>query len=107
MDAAIKEIEAEMKERVSYFKAHDKLLEAQRIEERTKFDMEMLRETGFCSGIENYTRILSGGKPGEPPATLMDFFGDDYLLIVDESHISLPQVRGMFGGNKARKQTHD
>lgn len=105
MDAAIKEIEAEMKERVSYFKAHDKLLEAQRIEERTKFDMEMLRETGFCSGIENYTRILSGGKPGEPPATLMDFFGDDYLLIVDESHISLPQVRGMFGGNKARKQT--
>ena len=105
MDKALAEISDELKERVAWFKAHDKLLEAQRIQERTEFDIEMLRETGFCSGIENYTRILAGGKPGEPPYTLMDFFGDDYLLIVDESHMTLPQVGGMFGGNKARKQT--
>ena len=104
MEAALEEIEEELEERVKYFKANDKLLEAQRIRERTEFDIEMLRETGFCSGIENYTRILAGGKEGEAPSTLMDFFGDDYLLIVDESHISLPQVRGMFGGNKSRKQ---
>ncbi len=104
MEKALKEIEEELEERVKYFKANDKLLEAQRIRERTEFDIEMLRETGFCSGIENYTRILAGGKEGEAPSTLMDFFGDDYLLIVDESHISLPQVRGMFGGNKSRKQ---
>ena len=104
-ERALREIEDELKDRVAWFKAHDKLLEAQRIQERTEFDVEMLRETGFCSGIENYTRILAGGKPGDPPDTLMDFFGDDYLLIVDESHITLPQVRGMFGGNKARKQT--
>ncbi len=105
MERALKEIEEELEERVAWFKAHDKLLEAQRIRERTEFDIEMLRETGVCSGIENYTRILAGGKPGDPPDTLMDFFGDDYLLIVDESHMTLPQVRGMFGGNKARKQT--
>lgn len=105
MERAISEIETELSERVRYFKAHDKLLEAQRIEERTKFDMEMLRETGFCYGIENYTRILAGGRPGEAPDTLMDFFGDDYLLIVDESHMTLPQVRAMFGGNFRRKQT--
>ena len=104
-ERALKEIEDELTERVAWFKAHDKLLEAQRIKERTEFDIEMLREAGFCSGIENYTRILAGGKPGDPPDTLMDFFGDDYLIIVDESHITLPQVRGMFGGNKARKQT--
>lgn len=104
-ERALKEIEDELVERVAWFKAHDKLLEAQRIKERTEFDIEMLREAGFCSGIENYTRILAGGKPGDPPDTLMDFFGDDYLIIVDESHITLPQVRGMFGGNKARKQT--
>ena len=104
MEKALKEIEEELEDRVKYFKANDKLLEAQRIRERTEFDIEMLRETGFCSGIENYTRILAGGKEGEAPSTLMDFFGDDYLLIVDESHISLPQVRGMFGGNKSRKQ---
>jgi excinuclease ABC subunit B len=90
---------------VAYFKANDKLLEAQRIAERTEFDVEMLRETGFCSGIENYTRILSGLQPGATPSTLMDFFGDDYLIIVDESHMTLPQVRGMFAGNRARKQT--
>ena len=104
-ERALREIEEELEERVAWFKAHDKLLEAQRIKERTDFDIEMLREAGFCSGIENYTRILAGGKPGDPPDTLMDFFGDDYLLIVDESHMTLPQVRGMFGGNKARKQT--
>ena len=105
MEKALAEIDAELRERIVYFKSHDKLLEAQRIQERTEFDMEMLRETGFCSGIENYTRILAGGKPGDPPDTLIDFFGDDYLLIVDESHQTLPQVRGMFGGNKKRKET--
>ena len=105
MNKALEEIEEEMVERVAYFKSHDKLLEAQRIQERTEYDIEMLRETGFCSGIENYTRILAGGKPGDPPDTLIDFFGDDFLIIVDESHMTLPQIRGMFGGNKARKET--
>ena len=105
MENALLEIKTELDERVAFFKAHDKLLEAQRIKERTEFDIEMLRETGFCSGIENYTRILAGGEPGQAPDTLMDFFGDDYLLIVDESHMTLPQVRGMFGGNKKRKET--
>ncbi len=105
MEKALAEIEAEMNEREAWFKAHDKLLEAQRIRERTQFDIEMLREAGFCSGIENYTRILAGGKPGDPPDTLMDFFGDDYLLIIDESHQTLPQVRAMYGGNKKRKET--
>ncbi len=105
MEKALTEIKEELDERVAFFKAHDKLLEAQRIKERTEFDIEMLRETGFCSGIENYTRILAGGVPGQAPDTLMDFFGDDYLLIVDESHMTLPQVRGMYGGNKKRKET--
>ena len=105
LEKALQEIDDELRERIAYFKSHDKLLEAQRIQERTEFDMEMLREAGFCSGIENYTRILAGGKPGDPPDTLMDFFGDDYLLIIDESHQTLPQVRGMFGGNKKRKET--
>jgi len=105
MEKALQEIDDELRERIAYFKAHDKLLEAQRIQERTELDMEMLRETGFCSGIENYTRIIAGGKPGDPPDTLMDFFEDDYLLIIDESHQTLPQVRGMFGGNKKRKET--
>ena len=105
MQRAIKEIEEELKERIAYFKENDKLLEAQRISERTEFDMEMLRETGFCSGIENYTRILAGLPAGATPSTLIDFFGDDFLIIVDESHITLPQIRGMFAGNKARKKT--
>ena len=105
LEAAIKEIEAELAERVAYFKENDKLLEAQRISERTNFDIEMLRETGFCSGIENYSRILAGHKPGQTPNTLMDFFGDDFLIIVDESHITVPQVRGMYAGDQARKQT--
>ncbi len=105
LEAAIKEIEEELAERVAYFKENDKLLEAQRISERTNFDIEMLRETGFCSGIENYSRILAGHKPGQTPNTLMDFFGDDFLIIVDESHITVPQVRGMYAGDQARKQT--
>ena len=92
----------EMDERVQYFKDNDKLLEAQRIAERTNYDVEMLKETGFCSGIENYTRHLNFAKPGEPPYTLMDYFPDDYLIIVDESHVTLPQVRGMYNGNLSR-----
>ena len=98
-------IEAEMEERVKYFKGEDKLLEAQRIAERTNFDIEMLKETGFCSGIENYSRHLSGLKPGQPPYTLLDYFGDDFLLIIDESHITVPQVGGMYAGDQSRKQT--
>ncbi len=102
---AAKAIEEEMEDQVAYFKSEDKLLEAQRIRERTNFDIEMMKETGFCSGIENYSRHLSGLKPGEPPYTLMDYFGDDYLIIVDESHITLPQVRGMYAGDQSRKST--
>ena len=102
---ACDDIEKELKERVKYFKSEDKLLEAQRISERTNFDIEMLRETGFCSGIENYCRHLSGTKEGEPPYCLMDFFKDDYLIIVDESHITIPQIRGMYAGDRSRKMT--
>lgn len=102
---ACDDIEEELKERVKYFKSEDKLLEAQRISERTNFDIEMLRETGFCSGIENYSRHLSGTKEGEPPYCLMDFFKDDYLIIVDESHITIPQIRGMYAGDRSRKMT--
>ena len=105
MEPALKEIEAELVERVAYFKSEDKLLEAQRIAERTNFDIEMLRETGFCSGIENYSRHLNGLEPGETPYTLMDFFPEDYLIIVDESHITVPQVRGMYAGDQSRKGT--
>ena len=95
----------ELKERVAYFKSEDKLLEAQRISERTNFDVEMMRETGFCSGIENYSRHLTGLAPGEPPCTLIDYFPEDFLIIVDESHITLPQVRGMYAGDRSRKMT--
>ena len=102
---AAKDIEEEMKEQVAYFKSEDKLLEAQRIRERTSFDMEMLKETGFCSGIENYSRHLSGLKPGEAPYSLMDYFGDDFLIIIDESHKTIPQVRGMYAGDQSRKTT--
>ena len=105
MERAIKGIEAELEERVRFFKGADKLLEAQRIAERTNFDIEMMRETGFCSGIENYSRHLTGLKEGETPHTLMDYFPDDFLIIIDESHITLPQVRGMFAGDRSRKTT--
>ena len=102
---ASKAIEKEMEEQVAYFKSEDKLLEAQRISERTNFDLEMMKETGFCSGIENYSRHLAGLKPGEPPYTLMDYFGDDYLIMIDESHITVPQIRGMYFGDQSRKST--
>lgn len=100
---AIEDIESEMRERVEYFKSEDKLIEAQRIEQRVRYDMEMLEEVGFCSGIENYSRVLARRDPGAVPFTLLDFFPDDFLLIVDESHVALPQVRGMFAGDRARK----
>ena len=105
MAAATKAIEEEMEERVAWFKGQDKLLEAQRIAERTNFDVEMMRETGFCSGIENYSRHLAGLPAGATPHTLMDYFPKDFLLIVDESHMTLPQVRGMYAGDRSRKQT--
>lgn len=105
MMEATENILAEMKERVAFFKSEDKLLEAQRIAERTNFDVEMMRETGFCSGIENYSRHLTGSAPGEPPCTLIDYFPEDFLIIVDESHITLPQVRGMYAGDRSRKST--
>ena len=105
MEAAAQTILEELKERVAYFKSEDKLLEAQRIAERTNFDVEMMRETGFCSGIENYSRHLTGSAPGEPPYTLIDYFPDEFLIIIDESHITLPQVRGMYAGDRSRKQT--
>lgn len=102
---ACTKIEEEMKERVRYFKSEDKLLEAQRIAERTNFDVEMLRETGFCSGIENYSRHLNGTKEGEPPYCLLDFFQEDFLIIIDESHMTIPQIRGMYAGDRSRKNT--
>jgi len=103
--AACDNIEAELTERVKYFKGEDKLIEAQRIAERTNFDIEMLKETGFCSGIENYSRHLAGRAAGEMPDTLIDYFPDDFLIIVDESHISVPQIRGMYAGDRSRKTT--
>lgn len=103
-EAALTEIYQEMVDRAAYFRSQNMLLEAQRIEERTKYDLEMLREVGFCSGVENYSRVLSGREPGSTPYTLMDYFPEDYLLFVDESHITVPQVRGMSGGDTARKK---
>jgi excinuclease ABC subunit B len=105
IETALVTIEEEMKERVIYFKKQGKLLEAQRIESRTKYDMEMIAELGFCSGIENYSRHILGKKPGETPNTLIDFFPDDFLVVIDESHISMPQIRGMYEGDRSRKQT--
>ena len=105
MMEATKNIEKELEERVAYFKSEDKLLEAQRISERTNYDIEMMRETGFCSGIENYSRHLAGLEPGATPHTLLDYFPDDFLIIVDESHITIPQVRGMYAGDQSRKTT--
>ena len=105
MNKAIENIKEELAERIKYFKSEDKLLEAQRIEERTNFDIEMMQETGFCSGIENYSRHLAGLPAGCPPYTLMDYFPDDFMIIVDESHITIPQIRGMYAGDQARKTT--
>ncbi len=105
MDRALITIEEEMEERVKYFKSQNKLIEAQRIEERTNFDLEMMKETGFCSGIENYSRHISGRKPGTPPYTLFDYFPDDFLLLIDESHATIPQVRAMYNGDRARKES--
>ncbi len=103
-EAALLEIEEEMRDRVAFFKSQNKLIEAQRIEERTKYDLEMLREVGFCSGVENYSRVLSGRAPGSTPYTLLDYFPDDFIIFIDESHVTLPQVRGMSGGDYARKK---
>ena len=103
-EAALAEIEAEMRERVKFFRSQDKLIEAQRIEERTKYDIEMLREVGFCSGVENYSRVLAGRPEGSTPYTLLDYFPDDFILFIDESHVTIPQVRGMSGGDFARKK---
>ena len=105
INKACDNIEAEMREQVKFFKSQDKLIEAQRISERTNFDVEMMRETGFCSGIENYSRHLNFAKPGEPPLTLMDFFPEDFLIIVDESHMTIPQIGAMYHGDRSRKQT--
>ena len=105
LEKALITIRAEYEERLKYFESHDKFLEAQRLSQRTKYDLEMLKETGFVKGIENYSRHLEGRKPGEPPFTLLDFFPKDFLLIVDESHMTLPQVRGMYNGDHARKET--
>lgn len=105
LEGAIKDIEKELEEQIAFFKSEDKLIEAQRIAERTNFDMEMLRETGFCSGIENYSRHMAGLAPGATPHTLMEYFGDDFLIIIDESHITIPQIRGMYNGDQSRKST--
>lgn len=105
MNKAISTIEEELKERVEYFKRNNKLIEAQRIEERTNFDIEMMKETGFCQGIENYSRHISGREPGSTPFTLFDYFPDDYLLLIDESHATIPQVRAMYNGDRARKES--
>ena len=105
MARAMKDIEQEMWERVRFFEEHDKLLEAQRIRQRTQYDLEMLAEIGFCTGIENYSRVISGRAPGTPPTTLIDYFPDDFLLFVDESHVTLPQVRAMYNGDRSRKQS--
>ena len=105
MIAALAGIEAEMREQVKYFKERDLLIEAQRIEQRTMYDIEMMQEIGFCQGIENYSRHISGRAPGSAPYTLLDYFPDDYLMIIDESHVTIPQVRAMYNGDRARKET--
>ena len=105
LEKAIETIDKEMEERVEYFKQNKKLIEAQRIEERTNFDIEMLKETGFCQGIENYSRHISGREAGSPPYTLFDYFPDDFLLLIDESHATIPQVRAMYNGDRARKES--
>ena len=104
-EQALLDIETELQDRIDYFIANNKLLEAQRIEQRTRFDLEMMREIGYCQGIENYSRHFSGLAPGDPPYCLLNYFSDDYLMIIDESHVTLPQIRGMYRGDRARKQT--
>lgn len=104
LEGSIKSIEAELAQRLEVLRADGKLLEAQRLEQRTTYDIEMLREMGYCSGIENYSRHMDGRKPGEAPYTLLDFFPDDFLIVVDESHVTMPQVRGMYNGDRSRKQ---
>ena len=103
LTGAITNIKQELAERLDYFRSHDKLLEAQRLEQRTRYDLELLEETGFVKGIENYSRYLTNREPGEQPATLMDYFPDDFLLLIDESHMTIPQIRGMYNGDRARK----
>jgi len=105
LERATLSIEEELKKRLNYFKKEGKLLEAQRLEQRTKYDLEMLKEVGYCSGIENYSRHISGRKPGEPPATLLDYFPSDFMMFIDESHVTIPQLRGMFAGDKSRKDS--
>ncbi|MCU0465076.1 MAG: DEAD/DEAH box helicase family protein, partial [Anaerolineae bacterium] len=105
LQKAISDIEDELEQQIKFFRSQDKLVEAQRIEQRTRYDLEMLREVGFTSGIENYSRPLEQRQPGSPPHTLIDYFPDDYMLVIDESHMTLPQVRGMYNGDQARKQT--
>ena len=105
MQMAILQIEKELEERIKFFKENDMLIEAQRIEQRTRYDVEMLREIGFCQGIENYSRIISGREPGSAPYTLLDYFPEDYLMIIDESHVTVSQVRGMYNGDRARKES--
>jgi len=105
LKSALFSIEEELKEKLKYFKKEGKLLEAQRLEQRTKYDLEMLREVGYCSGIENYSRHISGRKPGEPPTTLLDYFPSDFMIFIDESHVTIPQLRGMFAGDKSRKDS--
>ncbi|MDW8215895.1 MAG: excinuclease ABC subunit B, partial [Roseiflexaceae bacterium] len=104
LQQAIRDIEAELEERVAWFKANNLLLEAQRLEQRTKYDLEMLREVGYCSGIENYSRHLDQRPPGSPPWTLIDYFPPDFLLVIDESHMTVPQINGMYGGDRSRKE---
>lgn len=104
MQVALEQIRDEMEQQAAFFTQNGKLIEAQRIRERTNYDLEMLSEIGFCKGIENYSRVLSGREPGSAPFTLLDYFPDDFLLFVDESHVTLSQVRGMYGGDKSRKQ---
>src|SRR5690606_17103590 len=105
MKRAIASIEAELEERLAWLKKHGKLLEAQRLEQRTRYDIEMLREVGYCQGIENYSRHLDGRAPREPPATRLDYFPRDLLVFIDESHLTVPQIRGMFNGDRSRKET--
>ena len=105
LQRAAKTITAELKERIEYFRDENKLIEAQRIEERTDFDLEMMQELGYCNGIENYSRHLTQRAPGEPPPTLLDYFPDDFLMFIDESHIAIPQLRAMYKGDRSRKET--